>query len=461
MTDESAGSSALLARLEELAARVGQQEAALARLQASAGAAPVAAGVAGPAAVTGRRAALRRLLVAGVGAVGLLATAREARPAHAEAEGNFVQVNTQVKTGVAGYPHSTVVYSTADDNIVAGVLGLIGPAAQLGTGSQSGVHGVAAGGGRIGVQGRAVDGPGVFGYSPNQPGVFAISNNHNGVYGQSSSATNPGVRGVAFTASDRAVGVLGDTSSPNGTGVMGFGNVAGTGVRGFTNGGGFGGLFDSPTGFGAFGTSAGDGTAAVAGVGSGPAYGVVGSGNGAAGVLGQSLNPAAYAGQFIGASPTGPGVYVSGNLVVTGSITKGARTTLGMTQLHAVGAPEALFEDVGTARLQNGRARVELDATFAEMIAGNGYQVFLTPHGAETKGLAVTQRDAKGFTIQEAQGGAGSYQVDWRVVGKQKDAPAGQRLKAIEAPKAPKLPDRDALKPPAPPAPPATEPGGQ
>src|SRR5262245_461250 len=52
-----------------------------------------AAGVTTP----GRRGALRGLLLAGAGAVGLLAAAREPQTAHAEAEGKFIQVNTQTK----------------------------------------------------------------------------------------------------------------------------------------------------------------------------------------------------------------------------------------------------------------------------------------------------------------------------------------------------------------------------
>ncbi len=69
------------------------------------------------------------------------------------------------------------------------------------------------------------------------------------------------------------------------------------------------------------------------------------------------------------------------------------------------------------------------------------YQVFLTPRSAETKGLAVVAQDARGFTIQEAQGGTGSYGFDWRVVGKRKDLPKDHRLATFVEPKLEPIPD--------------------
>ncbi len=482
MSNHGGASNELLARLEALATRVEQLESELARPRTGAGPAPMAASLAAPAAVTGRRGALRRLLLAaGAASVGALAAAREADPAQASFEGTHVPFNNP-NLGIAGYPNS-VTDSAANPNAVAGILGLIGPAAGLSPFGSSGVLGVAAGSSRVGVQGLAATAAGVYGRSIDDAGVYGESNTNVGVAGRANSAAYPGVRGLNVSTNGTGVGVSGYSSSPTGTGVLGTGNAAGVGVLGTTtpsgtsgtgvrgeSGTGTGVRGQSDTGNGVHGTSAGNFTAGLLGQGTGGnahgvtgtsvnAFGLSGTSTNSKGFVGVNTNGNDFAGLFVGngANPNNnnaPGIYVKGSLVVTGSKNAAVKTSKGLALLHAVESPDPVFEDFGRAKLQGGKARVELDPLFAETIETRDYHVFLTPH-ADTRGLFVASRDARGFTVQEAQGGTGSYELDWRVVGKRKDLPPGQRLKKIEAPNLERVADlvKLAERPPEPPGP--------
>ncbi len=83
--------------------------------------------------------------------------------------------------------------------------------------------------------------------------------------------------------------------------------------------------------------------------------------------------------------------------------------------------------------LAAGRARVELDPTFAETIDTARYEAFATPRG-DCKGLYVTASDATGFEVRELQGGTSAVEFSWRVLAKRKDAPTGHRLATVTAP---------------------------
>jgi hypothetical protein len=87
-----------------------------------------------------------------------------------------------------------------------------------------------------------------------------------------------------------------------------------------------------------------------------------------------------------------------------------------MRKLYAVEATRPMFEDVGTARLEGGEARVELDPIYAATVnTGIQYHVFLTPRG-ECRGLYVSEQDASGFVVRELQGGRSATEFDYRVM---------------------------------------------
>ncbi len=429
-------------RTDELLSRMTALEAELARLRAALPEASLAVAtdpvVPHPPA-PGRRAALRRLALGAGAAVGLLAAAREPRPAHALFEGQHVSTANDPNFGIAAYP-SGVATSQAPAGVVAAVFGLIGPVSTLTTVGSSGVLGL-GGGFRIGVQGVSASNAGVLGISRSYVGVQGASNESHAFYGQTSSATFSAVRGVNAAPSGLTIGVQGDCSSPNGTGVYGS-SVSNAGVRGHASGG-MGVLGTSVAGTGVHGTSEGNFTQGVLGEGTGGnahgvtgasvnAFGLSGTSTNSNGFVGVNTNGNNFAGLFIGHAAnlnnfTAPGIYVKGRAVITGGISASAVTSQGPRLLHGIQAADDLAEDVGTATLRAGRARVELDPLFAETIRTDAYRIFLTPYG-DSRGLFVAAKDGRGFTVQEAQGGTGSYGFDWRVVAERKEAPAGSRL---------------------------------
>jgi len=240
--------------------------------------------------------------------------------------------------------------------------------------------------------------------APIQPTLGSTT--HAVIGSNSAIATAPIGSGV-FGARNGAglAGVLGVNAS-DGTGVYG-GSDSGTGIEGH-----------SVSGDGILGFSSGNLKYSLAGSGSGQAHGLIGFSVNQFGVAGINQRGTNYAGFFSGGEAANPGVLIDGTLIATGVKSQAVPTGRdGMRKLYAVEATQPLFEDFGSARLENGRAEVRLDPVFAATVnTGIRYQVFLTPRSAETTGLAVVAQDAGGFTVQEIQGGRGSYEFDYRVM---------------------------------------------
>ncbi len=77
--------------------------------------------------------------------------------------------------------------------------------------------------------------------------------------------------------------------------------------------------------------------------------------------------------------------------------------------------PEAAAYERGTAQMVNGETYVRFSEHF-ELVANPGTMtVMLTPLSADSKGIAVVEKNAKGFKIKELQGGKGNYSFDWEV----------------------------------------------
>jgi hypothetical protein len=221
----------------------------------------------------------------------------------------------------------------------------------------------------------------------------------------------------------RGSGVLGARNGAGLAGVYGANGSDGTGVVG-TSDSGPGIEGGSNTGHGVVGFSDGTGTAALVGSGTDQAHGLLGFSVNQFGVAGINQAGNNWAGLFVNSLATAPGagragVFVQGNfLVVNGTKSAGVKTDSGYRTLYAVEATENFFEDFGTARLQRGRARVDLDPVFGETVnTQEKYYVFLTPRG-DSKGLFVSAQDSQGFSVQEANDGTGSYEFDFRIVAK-------------------------------------------
>jgi hypothetical protein len=104
--------------------------------------------------------------------------------------------------------------------------------------------------------------------------------------------------------------------------------------------------------------------------------------------------------------------------------------------MYAPLSPESWYEDYGRSQLVEGRAEVELDPDFVNLLGidDGSYHVFLTPEG-DTRGLYVSDRNPRAFTVREQQNGTGNVGFSYRVVTKNKQRLRG-RFAKLEEPEA-------------------------
>ncbi len=135
-------------------------------------------------------------------------------------------------------------------------------------------------------------------------------------------------------------------------------------------------------------------------------------------------NGSGYAGYFVGQTPNSKGVYIQTNTgvaglqVIGGSKNAVVGTTTGARALYTEESSEVWFTDYGFARLQNGRARILIDPTFAETInPDEPYHVFVQPYGEAE--LYVTERTPLGFVVRLRDGDQ-SVEFSYRLVAKRR-----------------------------------------
>jgi hypothetical protein len=76
----------------------------------------------------------------------------------------------------------------------------------------------------------------------------------------------------------------------------------------------------------------------------------------------------------------------------------------------------------GRARLEGGRATVELGPEVADMLVpegGDSYRVLVTPT-TRCNGLAVTAKEAESFAVGELLDGSSDAEFDWLVIGRKR-----------------------------------------
>jgi hypothetical protein len=78
--------------------------------------------------------------------------------------------------------------------------------------------------------------------------------------------------------------------------------------------------------------------------------------------------------------------------------------------------PEAAAYVRGTGHLINGRAVIELPQHFKDVANPGSMTVQLTPLSAESRGLAVIEKNIDGIVVRELTNGTGSYDFDYMVV---------------------------------------------
>ncbi len=81
----------------------------------------------------------------------------------------------------------------------------------------------------------------------------------------------------------------------------------------------------------------------------------------------------------------------------------------------SVEGPEAAAYERGTASMVDGVANVRFSDHFQAVANYKTMTVILTPLSADSKGMAVIEKNRDGFQVKELLGGTGSYQFDWEV----------------------------------------------
>ena len=118
----------------------------------------------------------------------------------------------------------------------------------------------------------------------------------------------------------------------------------------------------------------------------------------------------------------------SGTATITWNRQTGAKSAVvdlpsyGQRLLYCMESPEVWFEDFGSARLEDGMARVDLDPIFLESVTideANPMKVFVTLNADLDSGVYVEKGQAH-FVVRERNGGSGDAAFDWRVVVKRK-----------------------------------------
>ncbi len=289
---------------------------------------------------------------------------------------------------------------------------------------------------KSGLLGQSNTGWGVVGSSLNDSGVFGWSTNDYGLEGQAPSTGNGGVFGASFGGAADTSGVYGLHTA--GTGVV-------YGVRGQSS---------STSGYGVFGRNTATSGAAYgvygesssttfgAGVrGDGPYVGVWGSATSTSGinwgVYGASSSPAGYGGFFTAASGGVAGRF-SGNVQITGNLSKGSGTFKIDHPLdpenkylsHSfVESPDMMNVYNGNVTLgDDGSAWVDLPSYFQALNRDFRYQ--LTSIGGPGPNLYIAQEVANN-RFQIAGGGAG-LRVSWQVTGIRQDAFANANPVIVE-----------------------------
>jgi hypothetical protein len=130
-------------------------------------------------------------------------------------------------------------------------------------------------------------------------------------------------------------------------------------------------------------------------------------------------NGPGYAGRFTG---TMRGVLITTNdggiglVVAGGSKNAIVSTTAGARALYSEEATEVWFADYGFGKLENGRARILIDPSFAQTVSlDEPYHVFLQPYGRAE--LYIEERTNLGFVVM-LKDGEPNVEFGYRVVAK-------------------------------------------
>lgn len=355
---------------------------------------------------------------------------------------------------VTGVVDNYAVLTVTNTSGSVAPIGILGVASSWQQGIGLGGHATSATGMTYGVYGRADSDAGV--------GVYGTATNSNGtsygVYATSSSGSGTGVYGEGLATSGTTYGVYGKTNSTSGYGVYGLASgVNGEAVHGEANryavqghtsattgpsaatagtcesdaGTAVWGYAKSATGvsYGVSGRSNSTGGYGVSGyvpAATGTNYGVYGKSDstGGRGVAGHATADTGTNYGVLGRtdSSSGYGLYSVGNFGASGTKAAVVRTAgHGWRHLYSMESPAVLFEDVGSAKLNSGKAVVEIDPIFAQTVNLDvPYQVFVTAEGDVPVLLWVAAKTSTSFTVRGVtlDGHAATGSFDYRIIAK-------------------------------------------
>ncbi len=327
-------------------------------------------------------------------------------------------INGYAGTGVGVYGASTSTGTTGD---LTGVLGEA--ASSLGTGVLGQVSGDLA----YGVVGTSTST--TTGMQP--IGVFGIANNASGIGVRARNLSTTGTG--AILAGNNLAGVYllnGCGASFTGTGVGGLGiaqtSASGCGLVGAGNNSAT--IYTPISGAGVVGTGKQYGVVgfATSVVNTNPANNSATNGaNGSAGGYFEVQNAlgVAQTWSYVGVRETG-GAGGLRKIIGPGTVNTIVRDMEGnRVALSCPEAPENLFQDYGTGRLKDGRARITLDPILTQNIlvdASHPLRVFIQVEG-ECNGVYVTNKTGEGFDVVELSGGTSNIPFAYTVVANRAD----------------------------------------
>lgn len=327
-------------------------------------------------------------------------------------------INGYAGTGVGVYGASTSTGTTGD---LTGVLGEA--ASSLGTGVLGQVSGDLA----YGVVGTSTST--TTGMQP--IGVFGIANNASGIGVRARNLSTTGTG--AILAGNNLAGVYllnGSGASFTGTGVGGLGiaqtSASGCGLVGAGNNSAT--IYTPISGAGVVGTGKQYGVVgfATSVVNTNPANNSATNGaNGSAGGYFEVQNAlgVAQTWSYVGVRETG-GAGGLRKIIGPGTVNTIVRDMEGnRVALSCPEAPENLFQDYGTGRLKDGRARITLDPILTQNIlvdASHPLRVFIQVEG-ECNGVYVTNKTGEGFDVVELSGGTSNIPFAYTVVANRAD----------------------------------------
>jgi len=86
--------------------------------------------------------------------------------------------------------------------------------------------------------------------------------------------------------------------------------------------------------------------------------------------------------------------------------------------MYTLVSPEMTIQTYGIGQLQNGKAGIEFDEAFSNIVStSEPIIVTITPIG-ESEGVHLEQVDGKGFRVAENRSGKSSVQFSWIAIGK-------------------------------------------